>query len=145
MGYTYIIGVSKMKHKSKEFKKLSRSLKIREFQKSKLPDFVRSDSWKVKRLEDSGWRKPKGLDNKMRIERKGWPPRVKIGYRKIKEARYLHPSGLREVLVHNSKELSELDPNIHIVRIASSVGKKKRIEIIEKAKELGLRIANSII
>lgn len=123
---------------------LERVLEIREQQKRKMPDFIRSDSWKVKRLEDSGWRKPKGLDNKMRIERKGWPPRAKIGYRKIKKARYLHPSGLKEALVHNKKELVGLDPNTHIIRIAGSVGRKKRIEIIEEAQKLGFRIANPI-
>ncbi len=145
MAYTYIIEVSEMKRISKGTERPKRALKIREAQKKKMPDFVRSDSWKVKRLEDSGWRKPKGLDNKMRIERKGWPPRVKIGYRKIKEARYLHPSGLEEVLVHNVKELNGLDPKVHIVRIASSVGKKKRAEIIEKAREMGIKVANPII
>lgn len=119
-----------------------RALKIREIQKKKLPDFVRSDSWKVKRLKDSGWRKPKGLDNKMRIQRKGWPPIVKIGYRKIKEARGLHPSGLEEVLVRNVKDLNGLDKEKHIIRVASSVGRKKRIEIIEEAMKLGLKIAN---
>jgi len=137
MAFTYIIGVNDMKSKE-----LERALEIREEQKRKLPDFVRADSWKVKRLEDSGWRKPKGLDTKMRIQRKGWPPIVKIGYRKIKKARYLHPSGLKEVLVHNVKEIQGLDPNIHIIRIASSVGRKKRIEIIEAAQKMGLKIAN---
>jgi large subunit ribosomal protein L32e len=137
MEYTYITEVSEMGEKE-----LKKALEIREIQKKKMPDFVRSDSWKVKRLEDSGWRKPKGLDNKMRIQRKGWPPIVKIGYRKIKLARYLHPSGLKEVLVHNKNELEGLDPEKHIVRIASSVGRKKRIEIIEEAQKLGLKIAN---
>jgi len=126
-------------------KKIEKILKIREKQKSKLPNFVRNDSWKVKRLEDSGWRKPKGLDNKMRIQRKGWPPIVKIGYRKIKIARNLHPSGLIEVLVHNVKDLTNLDKNKHIVRISGKVGKKKRLEIIEAANKLGLKIANAKI
>ncbi|HLI46501.1 MAG TPA: 50S ribosomal protein L32e [Geobacterales bacterium] len=123
-------------------KNLKRALEIREVQKHKMPDFVRADSWKVKRLENSGWRRPKGLDTKMRIQRKGWPPVVKIGYRKIKIARDLHPSGLKEVLVHNVKELQALDPEIHIVRIASTVGRKKRVEIIDEATKMGLKIAN---
>ncbi len=103
-----------------------RELKIWKEQKSKMPKFIRSDSWKVKRLEDSGWRRPKGVDNKMRLKRKGWPVLVSIGYRKIKKVRGLHPSGLKEVLIHNPSEVAGLDPEKVIVRIASSVGKLKK-------------------
>jgi LSU ribosomal protein L32E len=125
-------------------RKLEKALKIREEQKRRMPDFIRADAWKVKRLEDSGWRRPKGLDTKMRLKRKGWPPVVNIGYRKIKEARYLHPSGLVEVLVHNTEEVKKLDKNKHIIRIASSVGKKKRLQIIEIANKLGIKVANPV-
>jgi Ribosomal protein L32E len=110
--------------------------------KSKMPKFIRSDSWKVKRLEDSGWRRPKGVDNKMRLKRKGWPVLVSIGYRKIKKVRGLHPSGLKEVLIHNPSEVAGLDPEKVIVRIASSVGKLKRIKIIEECNKLGIKVAN---
>jgi large subunit ribosomal protein L32e len=119
-----------------------RDLKIWKEQKKKIPDFIRSDSWKVKRLENSGWRKPKGLENKMRLKRKGWPPIVKIGYRKIRSVRGLHPSGLKEVLVYNEKELVGLDPENTIVRISSSVGKLKRIKIIDECNKLGIKVAN---
>lgn len=37
-------------------RKLEKALKIREEQKRRMPDFIRADAWKVKRLEDSGWR-----------------------------------------------------------------------------------------
>lgn len=119
-----------------------RDLKIWNKQKREIPKFVRCDSWKVKRLEDSGWRRPKGLDNKMRLKRKGWLPLVNIGYRKIKSARGLHPSGFREILVHNPNEVAGLDPEEVVVRIASSVGKLKRIKIIEECNKLGIKVVN---
>jgi large subunit ribosomal protein L32e len=56
--------------------------------------------------------------------------------------RGLHPSGFREVLVHNEKELRGLDPKTQAVRIGGTVGSKKRSALEGKAKELGLRVLN---
>lgn len=109
--------------------------------KLKRPDFMRQESWRHVRLRPN-WRRPRGKDSKMRLQVKGWPPLVKIGYRTPREYRGLHPSGYREVLVCRPEDLHGLDPNIHAVRIASSVGMKKRFTIVEEAKKLGLKVLN---
>ncbi|RLE74567.1 MAG: 50S ribosomal protein L32e, partial [Thermoprotei archaeon] len=83
-----------------------------------------------------------GLDNKIRLQLKGYPEKVKAGYRGPRKVRGLHPSGFREVIVHNVEELSGVDPEREAVRIASTVGRRKRMEIIEKAAELGIRVLN---
>jgi len=44
------------------------------------PKFVRQESWRYDRLAPN-WRKPKGKDNKMRLQVSGVPRLVKIGYR----------------------------------------------------------------
>ncbi|MEM3832937.1 MAG: 50S ribosomal protein L32e [Thermoprotei archaeon] len=117
--------------------------KLRAKYKRDLLKFYRSpDAWKVKRLIDSSWRKPKGQDNKIRLEIKGYTPRVKIGYRNMKKIRSIHPSGYIEVLVHRKEDLVGLQPDKHVVRIAATVGKFKRLSIIEEANKLGLRVLN---
>ena len=67
---------------------------------------------------------------------------MKIGYRVPKAVRYLHPSGYRDILVHNLKELEALSPDTDAARIAAGVGRRKRIEIATRAKELGVRVLN---
>ncbi|MCS7116467.1 MAG: 50S ribosomal protein L32e [Nitrososphaerales archaeon] len=131
----------KVSERSKPSERIKEALKLREMIKSKKPEFVRQESWRYKRIKES-WRRPKGIDNKMRKKVKGWPKIVRIGYRGPVEARGLHPSGLRDVLVHNPKELENLNPETDGARIASSVGLKKRIQIIQRAKELGIRVFN---
>ncbi|HZW56362.1 MAG TPA: 50S ribosomal protein L32e [Nitrososphaerales archaeon] len=116
-------------------------LELRRQIKSKTPNFRRFESWRYVRIHEE-WRKPKGVDNHMRLSVKGWPHLVKVGYRVPKEVRYLHPSGYRDVLVHNVAELEKLSPDRDAARLAAGVGKRKRIEIALRARELGIRILN---
>ncbi|MEL9990789.1 MAG: 50S ribosomal protein L32e [Thermoproteus sp.] len=121
---------------------LEAALRLRLKMERKMPEFVRIDQWRYVRIEDSGWRKPRSLDNKIRQQRKGYPPKVKTGYRKPAIARGLHPSGFVEALVYRPEDLDALDPKVHAVRIASSVGLKKRLEILKKAEEKGFYVLN---
>ncbi len=70
------------------------------------------------------------------------PNVVSIGYGGPRGARYLHPSGFREVRVWNLKDLERVNPETEAARVAHSVGMKKRLEIEEKADELKIRILN---
>src|ERR671925_1245673 len=106
------------------------------------PKFVRQESWRYNRLAEN-WRKPKGKDNKMRKQKSGMPAIVKVGYRGPRAARGLHPSGYTDNVVHNTAELSRLDPRKDAARIGHTVGKKKRIEIINKAVELDIKVLNT--
>src|ERR671924_61665 len=106
------------------------------------PKFIRQESWRYDRLAVN-WRKPKGKDNKMRKQKAGVPAIVKVGYRGPKAARGLHPSGYTDNVVHNVAELAKLDPKKDAARIGRTVGKKKRIEIIAKATQLGVKVLNA--
>ncbi len=122
---------------------IQRLLRIRERQKSRKPEFLRTLWWKFPKFRnDPKWRKPKGNDNKMRLRLKGWPPIVEVGYRSPRLVRGLHPSGLQPVVVASKKEIDKLDPKMHIIYISSRVGQRKRTILVEYAKGKGFRIAN---
>lgn len=118
-----------------------KAIALREHVKKKKPVFIRQESWRYVRLKEN-WRRPRGLDNKMRLKIKGWPPTVNIGYRGPKIARGLHPSGYKEIVIYNAQQLKKVDPKTQAVRIAHTVGKKKRIEILAEAREKGITILN---
>ena len=117
------------------------ALKLRARARNKKPNFVRAESWKYDRFSLS-WRKPRGLDNKIRRKIKGWPSGPSMGYKGPKIARFLHPSGYREVMVFNVESLSTIDPNTQAARISHTVGKRKRALIIAEAKNLSIKILN---
>jgi large subunit ribosomal protein L32e len=118
-----------------------KALKLRERVKKKKPNFVRHEGWRYKRLKE-GWRRPRGLDNKMRRKIKGWPPTVNVGYRGPKATRGLHPSGYKEVLAYNTKDLEEIDPKTQAIKIAHTVGKRKRAKILIEARKKKITILN---
>jgi ribosomal protein L32E len=98
--------------------------------------FLRRNHDKHKRLGSRRkklvWRRPKGIHNKMRERRKGYCIRPSIG---MKSTPLNQP-----VLISNLKSLSGLKKGDKI--IVARIGKKKRMELEKKAKELGVVITN---
>jgi len=86
------------------------------------------------------WRKPRGTHNKKRMKFKWAGASPKIGYRNPEAMRGLHPSGRREVLINNMKELE--GARDVLLRISAAVGARKRKLIEQKAKEMNLQIVN---
>tara|TARA_B100000900_G_scaffold415270_1_gene444531 strand:- start:2344 stop:2991 length:648 start_codon:yes stop_codon:yes gene_type:complete len=118
------------------------ALALRAAQKKKTPSFRRTEWFRYKRLSRSGWRAPHGMDNKQRRNYKYRGSLVRIGHGKVAAARFLHPSGFREVMVHNTADLESIDPETEAARVGSSVGGRKREHIYARADELGVRVLN---
>ncbi len=88
------------------------------------------------------WRRPRGVTSKMRKEESGWPHKVKVGYGTRSSTRGLHPKGLVDRLVWRLADLEKMDPKVDLVRIAHRVGERKRLDIVDRAKQLNFHIAN---
>ena len=116
-------------------------LKLRKIAKAKKPNFVRQDSHKKAEIKER-WRRPRGLHSKMRLHKKGYRRTPSKGYRSPSIIRGLHPSGLAPIIVSSKKELENIDVQNHGAVIAKSIGMRKRIELVNYAKEKGIAILN---
>jgi large subunit ribosomal protein L32e len=115
-----------------------RLLRVR---KSKSARFKRDGAGKKAKLADS-WRRPRGLHNKQRKHKKAKGRHPGPGYGSPIAVRGMHPCGLFEIRVFNVLDLDDADSNIHAIRIAATVGNKKREQIQIEAEKRGLRILN---
>lgn len=133
-------------HVAKQKPVLSEDLKValalRLEQKKKTPAFRRTEWFRYKRLSRSGWRAPHGMDNKQRRNYKYRSSLVRVGHGKVAAARGLHPSGFREIMVHNTGDLETIDPETEAARVGKTVGGRKREQIYSRADELGIRVLN---
>ena len=121
---------------------LRAALALRAAQKAKTPKFRRTEWFRYFRLARSGWRKPKGMDNKQRRNYRYRSSLVRVGHGKVATARGLHPSGFAEVMVQNVADLNQIDAEKQAARVGATVGGRKREIIHERADELGIRILN---
>ena len=121
---------------------LRAALALRAAQKKATPSFRRTEWFRYKRLSRSGWRKPHGMDNKQRRNYKYRGSLVRIGHGKVNAASGLHPSGFKEVMVHNPADLDQIDAESQAARVGATVGGRKRETIHSRADELGIRVLN---
>ena len=120
---------------------LQKALRMRRSIAQRRPAFKRQMWFRYQRL-GSKWRRARGMHSKLK-RHFGYRPNVaSIGYRGPREARGLHPSGFREVLVHSVRELDPIDPKVEAARIGGTVGTRKRLEIQAVADEKGIRVLN---
>ncbi|MEM4246787.1 MAG: 50S ribosomal protein L32e [Candidatus Woesearchaeota archaeon] len=117
------------------------ALKLRKALKARKPDFVRED-YQKRACIPMPWRRPRGLHSKMRHRFAGHRALVDPSYGSPKEAYGLHPSGFEPVLVHTLNELLQINPKLQGAVLGSTLGMPRRIALLEKAKELGVRVLN---
>ena len=114
---------------------------LRKAMKAKKPNFIRQDSHKKPRV-GLAWRKPKGLQSKMRLSKKGYRKTVNPGYGSPKLVAGLSKEGLVKVNVACVKDLEKIDNKSQGIIINSSVGNRKRLDIFKAAKEKQITVLN---
>lgn len=118
-----------------------RLLKIRKVLQKKRPVFRREDCNKLKSLSPS-WRRPTGTHSKVRHQIKGHVLRIKTGYRSPAEIRGSHKSGLFPVMVFAVSDFDNIKKETQGVVIGASVGLRNKVLMLQKAKQMGVRVLN---
>jgi ribosomal protein L32E len=111
--------------------------------KKRTKRFERHQSDRFMRVGAS-WRKPKGIDSRVRRRFRGTIAMPSIGYGSNQKTRYMAPSGFKAFLVNNKNDLELLlmHNRTHAAEIAHNVSSRKRVEIIARAKQLGVKVTN---
>ncbi|KRZ31245.1 Bifunctional arginine demethylase and lysyl-hydroxylase JMJD6, partial [Trichinella pseudospiralis] len=109
--------------------------------KKRTKKFTRHQCDRYRKLKPN-WRKPKGIDNRVRRKFKGQRRMPNIGYGSRRVTKHMLPNGFRKVLIHNARELDMLlmQNRFYCAEIAHSVSAKKRKDILNMEKKLHKRI-----
>jgi large subunit ribosomal protein L32e len=92
----------------------------------------------------TGWRKPKGIDNRVRRKFQGTCLMPKIGYGSNKKTRHQMPNGLYKMKVQQESDLDMvlMHNDRFAVELAHNLSARKRKAIVEKAEKYGLYVTN---
>lgn len=113
--------------------------------KKRTKKFIRHQADQFKRIARSSWRKPKGIDGRVRRRFKGAIPMPSVGYGSDKATRNVHPHGFKQVLINNVSELEMLlmHNRTYAATVAHSVSSRVRRDIIQRAEQLAIRVTNA--
>jgi large subunit ribosomal protein L32e len=111
--------------------------------KKRVKRFIRHQSDRYLKLKQN-WRKPKGIDNRVRRRFKGQFLMPNVGYGSSTKSKHVCPDGFKKFLVHNVKELEVLmmQNRTFSAEIAHDVSSKKRKLIVERAQQLSVKVTN---
>jgi len=111
--------------------------------KKKVTKFKRHQSDRFMRVPES-WRRPKGIDGRVRRKFKGAIRMPNIGYGSNKKTRHTLPNGFLKFVVNNVAELEMLlmHNRKYCAEIAHNVSGRKRRDIVERAEQLNIRVTN---
>ncbi|CAL9179547.1 unnamed protein product [Musa hybrid cultivar] len=92
------------------------------------------------------WRRPKGIDSRVRRKFKGCTLMPNIGYGSDKKTRHYLPNGFKKLVVYNVAELELLmmHNRTYCAEIAHNVSTKKRKLIVERAAQLDIVVTNRL-
>jgi large subunit ribosomal protein L32e len=89
------------------------------------------------------WRKPRGIDSKIRVEKKGHGAVPKVGYKNHASVRFARKDGTFEQLVHNERELLALaGDKTKVAVLAHGISRRTWESLQKAAASKGIRIVN---
>lgn len=114
--------------------------------KKRVKGFMRHQSDRFMRIHTDRptWRRPKGIDSRVRRRFKGQIKMVNIGYGTNKKDRHVLPNGFIKFRVNNVRdvELLMMQNRTYAAEIASAVSVRKRKAIVERAEQLNVKVLN---
>jgi len=67
---------------------------------------------------------------------------IRVMLEEARLVRNLHPTGFKLVIVHRPEDVDRVDPTREAIVIGRTVGLRKRVEIVRRAIERGVRVIN---
>merc|ERR1712183_1135752 len=124
--------------------KMVRPLNSKKIVKKRTKKFIRHQSVDFLRVKPN-WRKPKGIDNRVRRRFKGQYKMPNIGYGSNAKTKHICPNGFKKFIVNNVSDLEVLlmQTRVYAAEIAHTVSSQKRKLIVERAKQLDIRVTNA--
>jgi large subunit ribosomal protein L32e len=97
-------------------------------------------------IVQESWRRPKGIDSRVRRKFKGVTLMPNVGYGSDKKTRHYLPNGFKKFIVHNTSELELLmmHNRTYCAEIAHNISTKKRKAIVERASQLDVVVSNKL-
>ena len=92
----------------------------------------------------SAWRRPRGIDCRVRRQYKGNKPMVKVGYKNANKTRHILPNGFKKILIRNVQDIELLLMNnrVYCGELAQNLSLRSREKIIKRAAELNVKLTN---
>ncbi|XP_035583679.1 60S ribosomal protein L32-like [Zalophus californianus] len=111
--------------------------------KKRTKKFLRDHSDRYVKIKHNWW-KPRVIDNRVHRRFKGQILMPNTGYGSNKKTKHMLPSGFRNFLVHNVKELEVLlmCNKSYCAEIAHNVSSNNHKAIVERAAQLAIRVTS---
>ena len=127
------------------FAQMARAAPHKKIVKKRTAQVIRHQADRYSKLSHTRtWRKPKGIDNRVRRRFKGQISEPTIGYGSDKKTKFMRPDGLKTFLIRNKSDLEMLlmHNRVYAAEIAHGVSSAKRVGILKRAAELDIKVTN---
>lgn len=109
--------------------------------KARKPKFLAQDYHKKKRIRQR-WKRPRGLQSKMRLNKRGYRRGISSGWRSPRSVRGFSPEGLEVVRVETISQLETVDPVTQGVMVSGRVSVRTKKILFDAARERKITILN---